>query len=314
MNRVMKPIQTIDCHYIIDEFAAAYLMLEGEEALFIDNNTNFAIPHLLARLEENKIKRENVKYLIITHIHLDHAGATSRLVQELPNAIVLAHPKASPHVINPKRIIESASMVYGKENFIKMYGDILPVPENKVRSMQDGEVLKFGSRELTFIYTRGHANHHFVIYDSKTNSIFTGDSFGISYPWLREGSSPFLFPSTTPTDFHAEEARISIEKIIKTGADTAYLTHYDSWTDMKLGRDQMLFGIDRMEKIYLELVDANRDDSGLQELAVSRIHSYFEEEFSKRNIPLSVIKKVNADIEINAQGLVFAAKRAKRKS
>lgn len=309
----MNSIQTIDCHYIVNEFAAAYLMIEKEEALFIDNNTNFAIPFLLSALEKNQIKKEQVKYLIITHIHLDHAGATSRLVQEFPNAIVLAHPKASPHVINPKRIIESASMVYGKENFIKMYGDILEVPSERVRSMQDNETIQFGDRKLTFIYTRGHANHHFVILDSKTNSIFTGDSFGISYPWLREGSYPFLFPSTTPTDFNAEEARISIEKILNTGADTAYLTHFDSWRDMKSGRDQMLLGIDRMEKIYLDLINSNKDDNGLQELAVAKINSFFEEEFSKRNIPFSVLKKVDGDIEINAQGLVFAAKRAKRK-
>ena len=309
----MNSIQTIDCHYIVNEFAAAYLMIEKEEALFIDNNTNFAIPFLLSALEKNQIKKEQVKYLIITHIHLDHAGATSRLVQEFPNAIVLAHPKASPHVINPKRIIESASMVYGKENFIKMYGDILEVPSERVRSMQDNETIQFGDRKLTFIYTRGHANHHFVILDSKTNSIFTGDSYGISYPWLREGSYPFLFPSTTPTDFNAEEARISIEKILNTGADTAYLTHFDSWRDMKSGRDQMLLGIDRMEKIYLDLINSNKDDNGLQELAVAKINSFFEEEFSKRNIPFSVLKKVDGDIEINAQGLVFAAKRAKRK-
>jgi glyoxylase-like metal-dependent hydrolase (beta-lactamase superfamily II) len=306
-------IQTIDCHYYTDEFAAAYLLEEGNEAAFVDNNTNFAIPYLLSALSNKNISKENVRYLIITHIHLDHAGATSRLVQEFPNATVLAHPKAAPHVINPKRIIESASMVYGKENFIKMYGEILEVPSERVRIMQDNEVLKFGSRDLTFIYTRGHANHHFVIHDSKTNSIFTGDSFGISYPWLRNGNSPFLFPSTTPTDFHAEEARLSIDKIIKTNADIAYLTHFDSWNDMKLGAEQMLYGIDRMEKIYKELISSNKTDSELQVLGEKMILTFFEEEFTKRAIPLSVIETVKADIQINAQGLVFAANRAKKK-
>ncbi len=309
----MNSIQTIDCHYYTNEFAAAYLMLEEDEALFVDNNTNSAIPYLLDALSANRISKEKVRYLIITHIHLDHAGATSRLVQEFPNAIVLAHPKAAPHVINPKRIIESASMVYGKENFLKMYGEILEVPGERVRIMQDGEVLRFGSRDLTFIYTRGHANHHFVILDSKTNSIFTGDSFGISYPSLRQGTSPFLFPSTTPTDFHAEEARLSIEKIIKTGADKAYLTHFDSWTDMKSGAEQMLFGIDRMELILKELIQSNKSEVELQSHCENKIRQFYEEEFSKRSIPFAVLDLLKPDTSINAQGLVFAANRAKKK-
>ena len=309
----MNSIQTIDCHYYTNEFAAAYLMQEGDEGLFVDNNTNSAIPYLLNALSARNISKEKVKYLIITHIHLDHAGATSRLVQEFPNATVLAHPKAAPHVINPKRIIESASMVYGKENFLKMYGQILEVPTERVRIMQDGEVLRFGGRDLTFIYTRGHANHHFVIFDSKTNAIFTGDSFGISYPSLRQGTSPFLFPSTTPTDFHAEEARLSIEKIVNTKADKAYLTHFDSWTDMKSGAEQMLYGIDRMEKVFNELVASNQSDSDLQALGEKGIGSFFEEEFLKRKIPSSILELVKPDIQINAQGLVFAANRAKKK-
>lgn len=306
-------IQTIDCHYYTNEFAAAYLMVEGDEALFVDNNTNAAIPYLLNALSEKGLAKENVKYLVITHIHLDHAGATSRLVLEFPNAIVLAHPKAAPHVINPKRIIESASMVYGKENFLKMYGEILEVPNERVRVMQDGEVLKFGERELTFIYTRGHANHHFVILDSNTNSIFTGDSFGISYPVLKQGSYPFLFPSTTPTDFHADEARLSIEKILNTKADKAYLTHYDVWTDMKSGAELMLYGIDRMESIYKELIQSNKTDVQLQSICEEKIMEFYKEEFVKRKIPLSTLDFLKPDATINAQGLVFAANRAKKK-
>lgn len=306
-------IQTIDCHYYTNEFAASYLVQEGEEALFVDNNTNSAIPYLLNALSDKGISKNKVKYLIITHIHLDHAGATSRLILEFPNATVLAHPKAAPHLINPKRIIESASMVYGKENFIKMYGEILEISSERIRIMNDGEILKFGSRELTFIYTRGHANHHFVILDSKTNSIFTGDSFGISYPFLKEGSYPFLFPSTTPTDFHSEEAKLSIEKIFNSGADNAYLTHYDIWTDMKSGRDQMLFGIDRMEFIYKELIQSNQSIEELQIYCEGKIMEFYEEEFSKRNIPLSKLKLLKPDAQINAQGLVFAANRAKKK-
>lgn len=305
-------ITTIDCKYVYDEFVASYLMIEGNEALFVDNNTNFSVPILLKALEERNIPFENVKYLIITHIHLDHAGGTSGLLPYFPNAKVLAHPKAAPHVINPKRIVESASMVYGKEAFTKLYGEIKPVSEDRVRVMQDGEELQFGERTLKFIYTRGHANHHFVIYDSKTNSIFTGDSFGISYPWLQKGKGGFLFLSTTPTDFHAEEARLSVQKILNTGAERAYLTHYDAWTDMQDGASQLLKGIEKMEVLLKELAASAMDDAEMQKFAEDKIRTQYENDLASRGITINW-DMLKADISINAMGIVFAAKRARKK-
>ena len=130
---------------------------------------------------------------------------------------------------------------------------------------------------------------------------------------LKQGSYPFLFPSTTPTDFHADEARLSIEKILNTKADKAYLTHYDVWTDMKSGAELMLYGIDRMESIYKELIQSNKTDVQLQSICEEKIMEFYKEEFVKRKIPLSTLDFLKPDATINAQGLVFAANRAKKK-
>lgn len=305
---------TIDCNYIEKNIAAAFLMIEGKEAAFIENNTTHSIPILVSELEKHNIKREDVKYLIITHVHLDHAGGTSELLKYCPNAIVLAHPKAAPHIIDPKRLIDSAMLVYGKEKFISLYGDIQPVPSEKVRIMQDEEELKFGDRTLKFIYTRGHANHHFVIHDSKTNGIFTGDSFGIGYLNIQEGNRPFLFPSTTPTDFDAEEAKKSVNKIIATGAIKAYLTHFGEWNFMKEGAEQLLKSIDIMESIRLQAIDSSVGDDELQSFCEVKVRDFIKKEVEDRNLPDSINHFLKFDCNINAMGLAFSAKKARKKN
>ena len=306
-------IKTIDCQYLKNEFASAYLMIEKDEALFIDNNTNSAIPILLNSMKESNIKNEDIRYLIITHIHLDHAGATSSLIKLFPNATVLAHPKAAPHLISPRRIIEGASAVYGKDNFQKLYGEITEIPESRIRIMQDGETIKFGDRDLKFIFTRGHANHHFVIHDSETNAIFTGDSFGISYPNMKESGSPFLIPSTTPTDFDALEAKISVQKILDTKADYAYLTHFDKWTNMQDGAEQLIEGIEKMEMIIQQLLSNDFDFEQQKAFTEKKISDYYHQKLNSKNIPNQVLDFLKEDIMINAMGINFTSNRLKKK-
>ncbi|MCB1180238.1 MAG: MBL fold metallo-hydrolase [Leptospiraceae bacterium] len=304
---------TIDCNYVKEELASAFLMIEGEEALFVENNTSQAVPFLLKSLDNNNIKKENVKYLIITHVHLDHAGGTSALLKHLPNAIVLAHPKAAPHLINPERLVESAKKVYGAENFQKLYGEIEPVPKEKVRIMQDWEKIQFGSRFLKFIFTRGHANHHFVIHDSKTNGVFTGDSFGIGYPAIQKGKKPFIFPSTTPTDFDPVEARLSIEKILQTGAEKVYLTHFGEWHYMKEGADQLIDGLNEFEKLLTKVSDINFPEEQIDSYCVDNVYNYFMKEAASRDLQGEGLEFLKFDAEINAMGISFAAKRARKK-
>lgn len=305
---------TIDCNYVLPELACAYLLVEGKEACFIENNTTNAVPILLSELAKHNLARENVKYIIITHVHLDHAGGTAALLEECPNATVIAHPRAAPHLVNPQRLVESAKQVYGEENFFKLYGEIQPVPENKIYIPYDGETIRWGSRYLKFIYTRGHANHHFVIYDSLTNGVFTGDSFGIAYPYLQKGSSPFLFPSTTPTDFDPIEAKVSLQKIKDTEADKAYLTHFGVWEYMEEGVRQMYDGISYMEEIFLLAQDPSLSEEQVEEFIKNKVNLYFHKEVEKRNLPSSVYDYLNLDIEINVMGIVFAVRRARRKS
>lgn len=311
----MKDIITIDCNYVLPQVAAAYLVRAGDKACFIDNNTNYSVPTLLAALKDAGYTPEQVSHIIITHVHLDHAGGTGLLLTHCPNAVVVAHPRAAPHVIDPSRLVKSAQQVYGEENFRKLYGDIVPVPENRVLIPADGEVLTVADKAFQFIYTRGHANHHFSIYEQTTKSIFTGDSFGIAYPMLQKGSKPFLFPSTSPTDFDAAEARISYTKILNSGAERAYPTHFDVWSDMQGGYTMLNGYLDQIEILFHSLLTAP-DGEKIPALARAGFDAFFTAALEERGITLSQQEKevLEMDIDLNAQGIAFAAARARKKA
>ena len=143
---VNDSIEAIDCHYGGPEKTAAYLMVERGRACFVDNNTNSAVPRLLEALERRGIAREAVDYAIITHVHLDHAGGTAALLEACPNAKVLAHPKATRHLISPERLIAGSKAGYGEEQFHFLYGEIRPVPEERVISVEDNALVVWSGR------------------------------------------------------------------------------------------------------------------------------------------------------------------------
>ena len=305
----------IDCNYVYPGAASAYLMIEGERAAFIENNTTHAVPLLLDALNQAGLSPEQVEYAIITHVHLDHAGGTSALLAACPNATVLAHPKAARHVIQPERLVESSKQVYGPELFEKLYGEIRPVAADRVRTLEDDEELRFGERTLRFMHTRGHADHHFCIYDDKSGGVFTGDSFGIGYAAL-QFAGPFLYPSTTPTQFHADEARKSVRRLRDCGATHAYLTHFGAFDDLNSGADQLLYGLDQMETLLHTARDSKHTGDALQTFCEDGVRRYFNEKLEKHGLQLSDEHRqlLELDIGINAMGIAFAAARARKKS
>ncbi|TGL63715.1 MBL fold metallo-hydrolase [Leptospira sarikeiensis] len=310
----MDKIRTIDCGYVEEELACAYLIIDGDRATFVENNTNYAVPLLLDALKEEGLGPESVDYLIITHVHLDHAGGTGKLISECPNATVLAHPKAAPHIIDPSRLIKSSIQVYGEENYYKLYGDILPVPSERVKTMSDGEELSWGKRTFKFLHTRGHANHHFCIYDTFSNGIFTGDTFGIGYRLFRDEDKSLLFPSTTPTDFDPEEALLSVDKILGTGANKAYLTHFGVWENVPLGASQMKEGLAVMKNILVSAEKTGLEGETLVSFCENRVRSYLEEQIRVRKLPYGEKEErfIGFDAKINAQGIAFKIERSRR--
>jgi glyoxylase-like metal-dependent hydrolase (beta-lactamase superfamily II) len=315
----MNKIITIDCDYTREKFACAYLVHDDEHALFIDNNTSHSVPILLDALKKTGLTTAHVQYVIITHVHLDHAGGSSALMKACPNAVLLGHPRATPHMIDPAKLIASAEAVYGQERFAALYGRIEPVPAARVRAVGDGEKIAFGAAELRFLFTRGHANHHVCIVLSEKNSkapkIFTGDAFGLAYPAL-QGQGLFIFPSTSPTDFDALEAKKSIQSILDSGADEAFLTHYGSVTELANAAKQMDAMIDFSEGLLSRAGEQNLAHEELVPFFTKELRQKMRELLQAHGLRLEgdIENLLRMDLDLNAQGLAHVFEKRRRKA
>jgi glyoxylase-like metal-dependent hydrolase (beta-lactamase superfamily II) len=299
----MQALIPIDCDYLFPQFAASYLLIEGKQAAFIENNTTHSIPLLLKALSANGLTPESVEYVVITHVHLDHAGGSSALMKACPRATLLAHPRAARHIQDPSRLIAGARAVYGNERFEALYGQIEPVAADRVRQMQDGETLKWGSREWTFWHTRGHANHHFCLYDSALRGIFTGDAFGVAYPVLQTAGQ-FIFPSTSPTDFDYTEAVRSVDKIASIDGDRAFLTHFGEVRNLKAAASQLKDWLAFSQSV-LEQARHESDPKGFCQRAIDQ---RFHEELIRRTLfTPGNWELLRLDRELNAAGLAHSA-------
>lgn len=307
-------VTTIDCDYLGEGFAAAYLMREGDRAAFVETNTTHAVPKLLAALEAEGLQPEAVDWVIITHVHLDHAGGASALMEACPNATLLAHPRAARHAIDPSKLVASAQQVYGEETFASLYGEIRPIDEARVRTMDDGETLRWGARTLTFLHTRGHANHHFCVLDSKTNAIFTGDAFGLVYPRLQHHGL-FAIPSTSPTDFDAPAAKASLDRIVATGADRAYLTHFGGHEQLEGIAGQLHRQLDVYGGIVAQALADEIDQDALDAFCEARVRALFDQLLETHGLADDggAREILKTDMELNAQGVAFAVKKARHK-
>jgi glyoxylase-like metal-dependent hydrolase (beta-lactamase superfamily II) len=223
-------ITAIDAEYLYPGHAAAHLISDGGRAAFVDVGTNFSVPYLLAALAALGIERTAVDYLLLTHVHLDHVGGAGALLQALPNARALVHPRGAAHLIDPQKLIAGSKAVYGEERFAHLYGEPVPLPAARVQQVEDGERVTLGARTLELIHTPGHALHHYAIVDAAHASIFPGDTFGISYRALDTPRGNFITPSTVPTQFDPEQHLASVDRMLTYRPDSMYLMHFSRVT------------------------------------------------------------------------------------
>jgi len=219
-------IHLLDAQHGRAEMAACYVMVHEGEVAIIETGTKDTVPLILDFLVQAGIETSAVKYVIPTHVHLDHAGGVGLLMQALPHAQLVVHPQGARHMIDPSKLQAGATAVYGETMFQEVYGDLLPVDPTQVISIEDDQILKLGSRALTFLDTPGHARHHVCIYDEMSNGFFTGDTFGLAYQELTNEKGPFIFPTTTPVQFDPEAMKSSITRLMSYQPERMFLTHY----------------------------------------------------------------------------------------
>ncbi len=304
--------QTIDCD-ITAQFTAAYLRVAGDECAFIEAHTSHALPRLLAALAAQGKKPEDVRYLVVTHAHLDHAAGASAVLAACPNATLLAHPRAARNLVDPARLIAGATQVYGEERFAKLYGKIAPIPQERVKSLADGETFELGGATLRAIHTAGHAWHHFAVDDPALSTVYTGDTFGLVYPALQRGGR-FALATTSPTGFHAAEARKSIDRVLALGRESACLTHFGEVKDLEECARQLRLWIDRSDQWVNEAAASAAPVKEIEASISQKLQAAIAADTSARGLSLTPAdwQLLSLDIELNGQGLAYAAEEKRK--
>ena len=304
-------IHTVDTGFQRPGFDAAYLIVQDGRAAFVDCGTSLAVPAMLQGLSEAGVGAEAVDWLLLTHVHLDHAGGAGTLLRQLPNARVVLHPRGAPHMIDPSRLIAGATAVYGEQEIARSYGRIEAVPAERVDIADDGHCVELAGRTLRLMHTPGHAQHHYCIWDARSRSWFTGDTFGLSYRELDSARGAFILPTSSPVQFDPEPLKASIRRMLACQPSAMYLTHY--------GRVE---GVERLAEDLIEQIDAmvaigrqcdGRPDRHRHLLAALR--ALYLERALAHGCALdqdAVAEVLAMDIELNAQGLACWLDRARR--
>jgi glyoxylase-like metal-dependent hydrolase (beta-lactamase superfamily II) len=312
---MMSEVQAIECHYIQPGRACAFLICEGGRAAFVDNNTTRAVPYLLQALRERGMTPEQVEYAIVTHVHLDHAGGTAALLAHCPNATVLCHPKAARHLASPARLVAGSKQVYGEELFARFYGEIVPVDASRIRSIGDGEVVHWGARALTFMYTLGHATHHVCIFDAKTNTVFAGDNLGICYPALSRGRRPYIFAACTPSEYDPGYTIQSLDRILATGATHAHMNHFGTFELTDALIEQFRRSVERTEEIIQLAADSGLVDTELRVMINGLVRKAMEDELRYCGLPVDAqsLYWIEPDIALNSTGLSYSTMKRRQR-
>lgn len=296
-------ISRIDSEYDRPGLAAFYLLMEGDQAAFIDSGTNHSIRHALDALRARQLGPEHVAYVIPTHVHLDHAGGVGEMMRRFPNARLIVHPRGARHMIDPGKLMAGVLEVYGAEQVARSFGTLVPVPAERVIEAPDNFRVSMNGRELLFLDTPGHARHHFCVVDTRTASIFTGDTFGISYRELDTERGAFIFPTTPPTQFEPDVLHASIDRLLSYRPEQMLLTHFGRVTDLTRLAADMHAGVDAFAALGRSVTDAGPERhrrliEGQRAFIVPRLR-----EHGCRLSDAAIEALLQGDYELNAQGI-----------
>jgi glyoxylase-like metal-dependent hydrolase (beta-lactamase superfamily II) len=291
-------ITVVDTGFVRPRFDASFLLVENGRAAFIETGPNSAVPRLLATLAALGLERDAVDFVIPTHVHLDHAGGAGLLMHELPRAKLVIHPRGARHMIDPSVLMEGVRAVYGDEVAARDYGELMPIPAERVITTTEGMVIELGGRPLRFADTPGHARHHHCIWDEASRGWFTGDTFGIVYPELQ----PYIVPACAPVQFDQAALHESVERLLAQQPELMYLTHYGAVRNAETLALQCMAQVDEMAEAARALVSAPGRHEQLKRafgdiyIAELRRSGSTKSEEYLRDI-------LATDIELNAQGL-----------
>jgi len=252
----------IDHHFLgVPGVIASYLLAGDDGLTLIETGATSTLETLLAGIRAAGFTPDQITQIAVTHIHLDHAGASGVLLRQIPHAQLLVHPNGAQHMIDPSRLLASAARLYG-DDMDRLWGEVIPVPADRVRVLQDGETFRAGGRELTALDTPGHANHHFAYYDAANGDVFTGDVGGV-----RLDRAPYVRPPTVPPEFDPAAWRASIARLRALRPRRLLPTHFGAYDDPDWHLDDLLYRLGEwVGWAEVRLTDGADQEAALAEL------------------------------------------------
>lgn len=296
-------ILALDSGYGRPGLDAIHLVIHRGRAAVIDTGTNASVPRVLAALAGAGVEPGKVDWVMLTHLHLDHAGGAGSLMCALPHARLVVHPRGVRHMVDPARLRDATAAVYGAEQAFSMYGRIVPVPAERIVAAKDGMEFDMAGRRFVTLDTPGHARHHICIWDETARAFFTGDTFGLSYRELDVDGRASVLPTTTPTQFDPAAMHASIDRMLAYEPRAMYLTHYSRVTEVeRLGAD-----LHRLIETQVAVARAARGEGVARHVEIiAGLEQIVREESDRQGWQLpdeEVLRLLRMDLELNAQGL-----------
>lgn len=307
--------------YLIDtglyrpNHAACYLIEDNGELAVIDTGTQHSVQRVLNAIDALGAKPDQVRYVIPTHVHLDHAGGAGQLMAACAEASLVVHPKGQTHMIDPSKLQAGATAVYGEEAFQRDFGTLMPIDEDRTLAADDLQTFELGNRRLQFLHTPGHANHHGCIFDHQSGYLYTGDTFGLGYTEFRNEGEPLLVATTTPVAFDPEAWLGSLDHMMSMDPQACCLTHFGKIDNPDERVDQLRTSIEAHVKIALD------EEPLAPEGRAERLHGAVYNVLVSAGLAHSDLSEEEvraifaSDIDLNAQGLaVWLVRRAKKRA
>lgn len=299
-------VYAIDTGFVRPQFDASYIVSQrapsNERIAIIDTGTNYSVPRILATLADLECLPDQVDFIILTHVHLDHAGGAGMLMQACPNAKLVVHPRGAKHMIDPTLLRAGAVAVYGEQTVEKDYGQLLPIDATRVMEATDGLMINLAGRMLTCLDTPGHAKHHITIWDQMSHGAFTGDTFGLSYREFDTDQGAFIIPTTTPIHFDPKALRISLKRIMALKLECIYPTHFSKVTGVPRLYQKLSDMLTQVESLGKSLAKADHR----HELLKTGLLNLYIQGLRDHGCTLSdskIDQLLATDIELNAQGM-----------
>ncbi|MGH2711620.1 MAG: MBL fold metallo-hydrolase [Actinomycetota bacterium] len=302
-------IRAIDSLMCGREQVTSCYLVEATELALIETGPATSVDAVRAGLADLGVGPNDLAHIVVTHIHLDHAGGAGSLAPHFPGAKVWVHERGAPHLEDPTKLMASAVRVYGEENLMRMFGAVEPLPADRLRPVAGGDRISLGDRELEAIYTPGHASHHVALRDSNTGVIFVGDAMGVFLPDVG-----VLRPASPPPEFDLEQAIESIGFISDREPPAILFSHFGPAPDVAELCDLAISRLRRWTDVVREALGHSEELSAV----VTRLRKGTEDELPAPGTEgfkeIEDRYELLSSYEMNAMGLIRYLKKGQDKA